>query len=386
MACEGNTNDPTLISEEMAPLITSAVSTALVSFWSSSTDDFQREGAETDRLPPTFASAVEGQLTLNKLLALDNIMTAPTAKYRGYVVKKRRIAAPVPGSTGAICGSGSVGDSNSIGSGTIVTPSGPGAIEPLIEARILVGAHGQEDVLLPSAGSGALKSRDAESIYIKRWRYAQRLAKRATLDARIASGEIEEAEEGEEREDGEDGPAVEEELMEAVEDDWPDPDSCTAEAEDSLRRVCIATTPVSLRWWSQMHMRPIGASKDVRWLAFVPPYFGPSTSSMEAGDMDVDGVEDELSASVREWCQTSQSIVEWYLGDVDSAYQAAHLGTHRPLGLHRVLDGTFTQLTEDNVLPLYSGPGRASAPVPPSQWSARLRYEAERLGQCMAHG
>ncbi|KAJ2814313.1 hypothetical protein GGI24_006427, partial [Coemansia furcata] len=139
-------------------------------------------------------------------------MTAPTAKYRGYVVKKRRIAAPVPGSTGANSGSSSVGDNSSIGSGTIVTPSGPGAIEPLIEARILVGAHGQEDVLLPSAGSGALKSRDAESIYIKRWRYAQRLAKRATLDARIASGEIEEAEEGEEREDGEDGPAAEEEL------------------------------------------------------------------------------------------------------------------------------------------------------------------------------
>ncbi|KAJ2865302.1 hypothetical protein GGH94_002317 [Coemansia aciculifera] len=381
---ESQANGSALALEEATPLITAAVSTALVSFWGSSTDDYQREGAETEGLSLPAAAVTEGQLTLSKLLALENATTAPTAKYRGYVVKKRRIAASAPGSTGS--NSGSVGDNSGIGGGTIVAPSGPGSIEPLIEARILVGAHGQEDVLLPSAGGGALKSRDAESIYIKRWRYAQRLAKRATLDARIASGEIEEAEEGEEREDGEDGPAVEEELTEAVEEDWPDPDSCSAEAEDSLRRVCIATNSVSLRWWSQMHMRPIGASKDVRWLAFVPPYFGPSTSSVAAGNMDVDGSEDEASASMREWCQTSRSVAEWYLGDVDSAYQAAHLGTHRPLGLHRVLDGTFTQLTEDNALHLYSGPGRAPTPLPPSQWSARLRYEAERLGQCMAHG
>ncbi|KAJ2060358.1 hypothetical protein GGI17_003807 [Coemansia sp. S146] len=382
---ESQANGSALALEEATPLITAAVSTALVSFWGSTTDDYQREGAEMDGLSLPAAAVTEGQLTLSKLLALENATTAPTAKYRGYVVKKRRIAASVLGSTGSSGGSGSVGDNSGIGGGTIVAPSGPGSIEPLIEARILVGAHGQEDVLLPSAGGGALKSRDAESIYIKRWWYSQRLAKRATLDARIASGEIEEAEEGEEREDGEDGPAVEEELTEAVEEDWPDPDSCSAEAEDSLRRVCIATNPVSLRWWSQMHMRPIGASKDVRWLAFVPPYFGPSTSSV-AGNMDVDGSEDEASANVREWCQASRSVAEWYLGDVDSAYQAAHLGTHRPLGLHRVLDGTFTQLTEDNALHLYSGPGRAPAPLPPSQWSARLRYEAERLGQCMAHG
>ncbi|KAJ2036161.1 hypothetical protein H4S03_003829 [Coemansia sp. S3946] len=378
--------DSVLALEEATPLLTAAVSTALVSFWGSSTEDYQREGLGTEELPSPVAATVEGQLTLSKLLALENATTAPTAKYRGYVVKKRRIAASVPGSTGSISGGSSVGDNSSIGGGTIVAPSGPGTIEPLIEARILVGAHGQEDVLLPSAGGGALKSRDAESIYIKRWRYAQRLAKRATLDARIASGEIEEAEEGEEREEGEDGPAVEEELTEAVEEDWPDPDSCSVEAEDSLRRVCIATNPVSLRWWSQMHMRPIGASKDVRWLAFVPPYFGPRTSSMAASTMDVDGSEDEALVNMREWCQTSRSVAEWYLGDVDSAYQAAHLGTHRPLGLHRVLDGTFTQLTEDNALHLYSGTGRAPAPLPPSQWSARLRYEAERLGQCMAHG
>ncbi|KAJ2489300.1 hypothetical protein IWW37_004087 [Coemansia sp. RSA 2050] len=373
-AYEYHDKDSARAAEEAAPLLTSAVSTALVSFWGLSTEDYQS--------PTTTA---EGQLTLGKLLALENATTASTAKYRGYVVKKRRIAASVPGAAGP-SGSSSVGDNIGIGGGTIVVPSGPGVIEPLIEARILVGAHGQEDVLLPSTGGGALKSRDAESIYIKRWRYAQRLAKRATLDARIASGEIEEAEEGEEREDGEGGPVAEEELTEATEEDWPDPDSCSAEAEDSLRRVCIATSPVSLRWWSQMHMRPIGASKDVRWLAFVPPYSGPSTLSASASSMDVDGSEGEVSANVREWCQTSRSVAEWYLSDVDSAYQAAHLGTHRPLGLHRVLDGTFTQLTEDNALNLSSGAGRTSAPLPPSQWSARLRYEAERLGQCMAHG
>ncbi|KAJ2698077.1 hypothetical protein H4218_003525 [Coemansia sp. IMI 209128] len=359
---------------EAAALITSAVSTALALYWGLSTEDHQ---------PQT--TAAEGQLTLSKLLALENATTAPTEKYRGYVVKKRRIAASVPGAAGP-SGSSSVGESVGAGGGTIVVPSGPGVIEPLMEARILVGAHGQEDVLLPSVGGGALKSRDAESIYIKRWRHAQRLAKRATIDARIASGEIEEAEEGEEREDGEDGPVAEEELAEATEEDWPDPDSCSAEAEDSLRRVCIATSSASLRWWSQMHMRPIGASKDVRWLAFVPPYFGSTTLSAAANHMDVDGSEDEVSADVREWCQTSRNVAEWYLGDVDSAYQAAHLGTHRPLGLHRVLDGTFTQLTEDNALNLTSATGRASPPSPPSQWSARLRYEAERLGQCMAHG
>ncbi|KAJ2910150.1 hypothetical protein GGI21_001159 [Coemansia aciculifera] len=100
--------------------------------------------------------------------------------------------------------------------------------------------------------------------------------------------------------------------------------------------------------------------------------------------MDVDSREGEVSASVREWCQTSRNAAERYLGDVDSAYQAAHLGTHRPLGLHRVLDGTFTQMTEDNALNIFSNHAPASAP--PTQWSARLRYEAERLGQCMAHG
>ncbi|KAJ2574974.1 hypothetical protein EV177_011026, partial [Coemansia sp. RSA 1804] len=115
-------------------------------------------------------------------------------------------------------------------------------------------------------------------------------------------------------------------------------------------------------------MRPIGASKDVRWVAFIPPLLHASSSRL-AGSSDHqsplpptashrdEGVEEEeeelteqTSSDVREWCQRSSDVAQWYIGDVDSAYQAQHLGVHRPLGLQKVLEGTFTQLTE-SVLP-----------------------------------
>ncbi|KAJ1670770.1 hypothetical protein GGF38_001289, partial [Coemansia sp. RSA 25] len=347
--------------DEATPLVTAGVSTALVSFW--------RQGVQANgHPPPSSAAAAEGQLTLSKLLALESAASAPTSKYRGYVVKKRRTAAPVLGSAGAssALGGGSsssstVADTSSSGA-TILAPSGPGAIEPLLEARILVGTHGQEDVLLPSSSSsssGALKSRDAESLYVKRWRYAQRLARRAALEARIAAGEIEEAEEGEEREDGEGGIGDDRDTMgvaaaaAAAAEDWavPDPDGSAGEAEDALRRVCVATSAASLRWWAPMHMRPVGAAKDVRWLAFAP---SPLPCAAE-------------------WSQTGRSVAEWHLRDVDSAYQAAHLGTHRPLVGACIGDMDRWCTAAD-----------ASAPAP-AQWGAWLRHEAARLGRCMAH-
>ncbi|KAJ2446176.1 hypothetical protein GGF42_005771, partial [Coemansia sp. RSA 2424] len=343
--------------DEATPLVTAGVSTALVSFW--------RQGVQANGHPPpsSAAAAAEGQLTLSKLLALESAASAPTSKYGGYVVKKRRAAAPVLGSAGASSALGSSGsssgaaaDTNSSGGGgaTILAPSGPGAIEPLLEARILVGTHGQEDVLLPSSSSGALKSRDAESLYVKRWRYAQRLARRAALEARIAAGEIEEAEEGEEREDGEGGIGGDDRDaagVAAAAEDWaiPDPDGSAGEAEDALRRVCVATSAVSLRWWAQMHMRPVGAAKDVRWLALVP---SPLPCAAE-------------------WSQIGRSVAEWHLRDVDSAYQAAHLGTHRPL-LGASISDVDRWCTAE-----------ASAPAP-AQWGAWLRHEAARLGRCMA--
>ncbi|KAJ2325283.1 hypothetical protein GGI00_005084, partial [Coemansia sp. RSA 2681] len=240
----------------------------------------------------------------------------------------------------------------------------PGAIEPLLEARILVGTHGQEDVLLPSSSSsssGALKSRDAESLYVKRWRYAQQLARRAALEARIAAGEIEEAEEGEEREDGEGGIGDDRDAMgvaaaaAAAAEDWavPDPDGSAGEAEDALRRVCVATSAASLRWWAPMHMRPVGAAKDVRWLAFAPSAL-------------------PCAAAAAEWSQTGRSVAEWHLRDVDSAYQAAHLGTHRPLVGACIGDMDRWCTAAD-----------ASTPAP-AQWGAWLRHEAARLGRCMA--
>ncbi|KAJ2770682.1 hypothetical protein IWQ56_002076, partial [Coemansia nantahalensis] len=230
---------------------------------------------------------------------------------------------------------------------------------------------GEADVHVTAAGDGALRRRDGESLYVRRWRYAQTLAGRAMHEARVAAGEIEEAEEGEEREDGEDdgaaGPGAvataEDDAFEDAEDEWPDPDACAPAAEDAQRRVCVATAATALRWWPQMQMRPIGASKDVRWVAFVPPAPVPSDDNGDGDDND--------------WCRASAAVAEWYLADVDSAYQAAHLGTHRPLGLQRPLDGVFTRQTRDTM------------PVPPHRphqpWSARLRYEAERLGRCTAH-
>ncbi|KAJ2798361.1 hypothetical protein H4R20_004853 [Coemansia guatemalensis] len=282
-----------------------------------------------------------GTLTLGRLVGLDSSSPAATAKYRGYVVKKRRVA---PSSGGSCADSG----------GAVVVPSGAGTIEPLLETRILVGTYGQEDVALAlsSSAGGMLRRRDAESVYVKRWRYTQTLANRAVHEARAAAGEVvEEAEEGEEREDG----SAVEEQREVVEE-WPDPDGPAMEAEDALRRVCVATSPLALRWWTQMHMRPIGASKDVRWVTFVPP---------ESGS---DG------EPTREWSQLSSDAAEWYLRDVDSAYQAAHFGTHQPLELRHALG---------SVPPPQSA--EVGSHAPPVQWSARLRYDAELLGRSVAH-
>ncbi|KAJ1828503.1 hypothetical protein LPJ56_001070 [Coemansia sp. RSA 2599] len=342
---------------------------------------------------PLLTESTDNLLTLTKLVSLENPTRPPANKYRGFVVKKRRKLVSTVGSSSFAAGNStsaggnngsSIGSASTIGSnspvtGSIVVPSGPGTIEPLLDVRIVVGTHGQEDVPLPGPnnnGQVALRNRDSRSLYIKRWRYTQRLGSRATHEALVAAGEIEETEEGEEREDGEDGPPVEEETKESIEN-WPDPDNYTMEAEDALRRVCLVTSPVSLRWWTQMQMRPIGASKDIRWCAFVPPCIGTVALADASGGAESD---EDGSAMVRDWCRVGSAVAEWYLGDVDSAYQASHLGTHRPLALNKVLDGVFTQLTESGAVATLAG---QSAALP--SWSARLLYDAERLGSCMAH-
>ncbi|KAJ2617683.1 hypothetical protein H4S08_000191 [Coemansia sp. RSA 1365] len=281
---------------------------------------------------------ISGTLTLGRLVGLDNTSPAATAKYRGYVVKKRRVG---PSSSSGCADNG----------GAVVVPSGVGTIEPLLDTHILVGTYGQEDVALALSGGGMLRRRDAESIYVKRWRYTQTLATRATHEARAAAGETEEAEEGEEREDG----STAEDQNKAVEE-WPDPDGPAMEAEDALRRVCMAASPLALRWWTQMHMRPVGASKDVQWVMFVPPD------------------NDSAGESANKWSRADSRAAEWYLRDVDSAYQAAHFGTHRPLEPRRALDSVSPQQ-----------PVGAKLPTPPEQWSARLRYDAELLGRSTAH-
>ncbi|KAJ2238449.1 hypothetical protein IWW45_000069 [Coemansia sp. RSA 485] len=371
--------------------VAKAVGAALTSFWrlrvasaSDSTAGRADANMDVDFEQPSdkqqqslldaswMSESTDGLLTLTRLVSLENPARPSANKYRGFVVKKRRTLAPAAGGSSLTACSGSTSGNSSAG-GSIVVPSGPGTIEPLLDVRIVVGTYGQQDVPLPGSNSGpaALRNRDSRSLYIKRWRYTQRLGSRATHEALVAAGEIEETEEGEEREDGEDGPPAEEEVKEPTED-WPDPDNSAMEAEDALRRVCLATSPVSLRWWTQMQMRPIGASKDIRWCAFVPPCISSTTETAVADDDD--------AAAVRDWCRVGSAVAEWYLGDVDSAYQASHLGTHRPLGLHKVLDGVFTQLTESGAAATLAGP---SASLP--SWSARLFHDAERLGSCMAH-
>ncbi|KAJ2162980.1 hypothetical protein GGF46_000166 [Coemansia sp. RSA 552] len=336
------------------------LSSALLSFWGHDNTATGKQGnyrGDGTEQPP--AATARGILSLAGLVSLGSeAAPSPTSKYRGYVVKKRRIAAQPSGLDGA---------SSANSQGSFVVPSGPGTIEPLLDVHILVGTYGQEDI---SVAHSALRRRDAESIYVKRWRYTQKLARRAAHETRVANGEIEEAEEGEEREDGDLAEDGEGDLRPDVIEDWPDPDSYAMEAEDALRRVCISTSAASLRWWMQMQMRPIGASKDIRWAAFVPPY------PQHNDDHD----SNEL---VAEWCRDMSSAAEWYLGDVDSTYQAAHLGTHRPLGLHRNLDGVFTQLSENSGTSSLSGQQQLP---PPTHWSSRLQYEAQRLGRCLAHG
>ncbi|ORX70921.1 hypothetical protein DL89DRAFT_257091 [Linderina pennispora] len=313
-------------SSNITPACAGDVSTALVQFWNPSED-------------PT-SGGESGLLTLGRLLALDSAPApqSATAKYRGFVVKKRKASAQLDGGS----------------KGSVVVPSGPGVIEPLLEPHVLVGAHAQQDIGLPAT---SLTARDSESLYIRRWHYEHRLASCARHQARVAAGEIEETEEGEEREDGEDEASVADDQLESSED-WTDPDAHTAETEDGLRRACISTRPLALRWWAQMQIRPVGASKDVRWCAFVPPADAASDASG--------------------WCATSKAAVDGFLGDVDTAYHGMHLGTHSPLDLAGILDGVFTQLTEDN-----SSMGHAD--LAPTQWAARLRYEAMRLGRCAAH-
>ncbi|KAJ2723226.1 hypothetical protein GGI07_002795 [Coemansia sp. Benny D115] len=342
-------------------MVTASVTNVLTSYWRGSghstdwndaKDSMEVESIELlqQRHPESQdkSAAGTGAMSLGKLVALDSQTQSTMEKYRGFVVKKRRTVPP----HASVSGSGSL--ASSACSGSVVLPSGPGTIEPLVDVQIVVGSYGQEDVALPSATQGffTLKSRDAKSLYVKRWRHVQSLSSRAIHDAKVAAGEIEETEEGEEREDGEDMLQAEEDPRESIEG-WPDPDSFATEAEDALRRVCIAASPLSLRWWSQMQMRPIGASKDIRWCAFVPPC--PDASVLAAAEetpgasfsyTSVDGSDNRTDAAIREWCQAGSSVAEWYLGDVDSAYQAAHFGVHRPLGLSKVLDGVFTQLSE----------------------------------------
>ncbi|KAJ2718192.1 hypothetical protein H4S00_003892, partial [Coemansia sp. D1744] len=316
-----------------------SVTSALLSFWGNGSDDDESAGA------------VSGQLSLSKLVSFESATPSATSKYRGYVVKKRRSAHATANNI-----SNSVADTSS---GLVPVPSGPGTIEPLLDMRVLVGTYGQQDVHV-DAEAGPMRRRDAEAMYVKRWRYTQKLATRATHEARVAAGEIEEAEEGEEREDGENADDK------ADTEDWPDPDCFTMESEDALRRVCIATAPSALRWWPQLHMRPVGASKDVRWVAFVPPPM-PGTDGMQ----DVDDRSEDGSVAHTPCARShrTSTIIGQYLCDVDSAYQASHLGTHRPLVLPTARDGVFC-------------PQPSSANM---SWTAHVRLEAQRLGREMAH-
>ncbi|KAJ2356015.1 hypothetical protein GGF43_002336, partial [Coemansia sp. RSA 2618] len=339
----------------------SAVSSALLSFW-----DSDRISSQVSASDDGEQSLARGPLSLARLVSLDNATPSPTSKYRGYVVKKKRSAHQALNSSSISSNSNSNVSISSEGS--LVVPSGVGTIEPLLDVRVLVGTYGQQDVSVDADGAALLRRRDAESIYIKRWRYTQKLATRATHDARVAAGEIEEAEEGEEREDGD---AAEENKLDV--EDWPDPDCFAMEPEDALRRVCVAASPVALRWWPQMHMRPVGASKDVRWCAFVPPHLGSDSAAIDDASSEDGGIAHAPGAA--EWCQRSHARTVRYLAGVDSAYQASHLGTHRALALGSTLDGVFTQTAE------------CAQPLAPHEpWSARLRFDAQRLGHCMAHG
>ncbi|KAJ1933532.1 hypothetical protein FBU59_005996, partial [Linderina macrospora] len=85
-----------------------------------------------------------------------------------------------------------------------------------------------------------------------------------------------------------------------------------------------------------------------------------------------------------DWCRASKAAADRFLSDVDTAYHGMHMGTHIPLNLAGILDGIFTQLTDDNSA-LAMGPGSISHPAPQMQWRARLRFEATRLGRCAAH-
>ncbi|KAJ1942710.1 hypothetical protein GGF37_002990, partial [Kickxella alabastrina] len=336
---------PTLTAPAPAPahdqqgsthLVISAISAHLSLLWPSAAEVAQVQSPTVFELPSS------GPLTLSRLIALDS--PVPISKYRGFVVKKRRTIQPATQTTSAA---------------SLPIPYGPGTLEPLPPAHLVVGTHGQQDVSLPLA---MLQNRDARSLYIKRWRYMQTLASRAICEQRLADGEIEETEEGEEREDGEEGndDDATTAAMAAVASrdgsadnfaarEWPDPDGLQ-EAEDALRRVCMVTSPISLRWWSALQMRPIGASKDIRWCAMLPPFTNDHAGAIDA-----------------------------YLASVDSAYQTCHLGTHRPLGLHsRALSG---------ILPPFSSSSVAdSADSADSEsWHAQLLYDAERLGTSMAH-
>ncbi|KAJ1959693.1 hypothetical protein GGI12_004203, partial [Dipsacomyces acuminosporus] len=71
-------------SECATPLVASALSSALVSFWHSATD------AKTQNELGGDSTEYKSLLPLGKLLSLDNNATpSPVTKYRGYVVKKR---------------------------------------------------------------------------------------------------------------------------------------------------------------------------------------------------------------------------------------------------------------------------------------------------------
>ncbi|KAJ2477397.1 hypothetical protein EV174_004633 [Coemansia sp. RSA 2320] len=153
-------------------------------------------------------------------------------------------------------------------------------VEALAEARVLVGSHGQDD----GAAGGLL---------VRRWRQA----------------EAEKAEEG----GGEDSCEEEEE-------------------EDALRRVCVAASPVALRWWAPLHMRPVGGAKRVRYALLLAP-------------------------------RTPAAGVYGFLADVDSAFRAAHLGTHRALEAPPVPE---TETDDD------------------ASWAAGLRRSAARAGRCLA--
>ncbi|KAJ2783133.1 hypothetical protein H4R18_001881 [Coemansia javaensis] len=259
-------------------------------------------------LAPALAAAWGGgaggcrALTLAQVAALQG--AAAPVRYRGFVVKRRRA---------------DDGDGDGGGAAALVpVPAAPGVVEALPPPALVAGVHAE-------AAGPWRRRRDGEALGARRWRHARRLARRALA----GGGAGDDAEEGEERE-----PRAAD--ADSADDGAADPDAPARgpAAEDALRRPCVAAAPAALRWWAPLHMRPLGPAKNVRWAALPPP-----------------GADAAPAAR--------------FLADVDSAYQAAHLGAHAALRLPPAAD-------------LMRADPKSAGP-----WSARLASRARRVGRAM---